>query len=103
MSTQKEQSSALALANWLDAASVAIMQARKFADQNEVQLGWYILRDLKATKLAGLTDLAWSVHKHGSSCSKELIWFIEELERYCSSANVGSEPQSQTTPDFNHS
>lgn len=85
---------ALALESWLATARAAIETARKFADNDDVQLGWYVLRDLEATKRAGLTDLAWSGHKQGDVTKGELLWFIEELERYLSSANDPDQPRA---------
>ena len=85
---------ALAVESWLADAHTAIETARKFADQHETCLGWFVLRDLEATKRAGLSDLAWSGHREGVTLG-ELRWFIGELERFLS-ANTADEPRAPT-------
>ena len=68
---------------WKIDARTAIATARKFADEHEARIGWFVLRDLEVTKRAGLSDLAWSGHKEGVTLN-ELRWFIGDLERFLS-------------------
>lgn len=86
--TQTDARNGVVSSDWLADARTAIETARKFADQHETRLGWFVLRDLEATELAGLSDLAWSGHEHGVTLG-ELRWFIGELERFLS-ANTDS-------------
>lgn len=81
--TQTDARNGVVSSDWLADARTAIETARKFADQHETRLGWFVLRDLEATERAGLSDLAWSGHQHGVTLS-ELRWFISELERFLS-------------------
>ena len=69
--------------DWLADARAAIVTAKSFAGIYQERIGWFVLRDLEATKRAGLSDLAWSGHEHGVTLG-ELRWFIGELERFLS-------------------
>jgi len=102
MNTPSTQASgtvpAVVTSDWLADARTAIETARTFADQHEVRIGWFVLRDLEATKRAGLSDLAWSGHEHGVTLG-ELRWFIGELERFLSSANTPSQTTQPQSPE----
>ena len=60
----------------------AIATARRLADHGDIQTAWFVLRDLEATKAAGLSDLAWSGHRQGNMTEGELNDFIAELEAW---------------------
>jgi len=77
------ESGGIASSDWSTDARTAIETARRLASQYEVRTGWFVLRDLEVTKRAGLSDLAWSGHRHGVTLG-ELHWFIGELERFLS-------------------
>jgi len=49
---------------------------------DSIHLANYILRDLPETKDAGLSDLAWALHKDGSLHRNDVLGLIEHLERY---------------------
>lgn len=49
-----------------------------------VSLANYYLRDLDATKEAGLFDLAWAIHQDGSAHKNDVLGLIEHLEIYLS-------------------
>ncbi len=71
-----------------DTAFRAITQAKKELDKGDydsVNLANYILRDLEATKEAGLSDLAWAMHRDGSLHRNDVLGLIEHLEKFLES------------------
>jgi hypothetical protein len=61
-----------------------IALAKHYLDESP-HLANYILRDLPETKAAGLSDLAWGMHRGG--CHKnDVLYLIELLEQHCSKA-----------------
>lgn len=50
-------------------------------DYSSVHSANYALRDLEATKQAGLSDLAWAMHR-GNLCKNDVLGLIEHLERF---------------------
>jgi hypothetical protein len=55
-------------------------QARKILREDyDTNLAVYIVRDLPATKDAGLSDLAWSMYRHGCVAS-EVENLIDSIE-----------------------
>lgn len=61
---------------------IAIATARRLAAAGDIATAWHSLRDLRSTKDAGLSDLAWSGHKQGDVTETELNDFIAELETW---------------------
>ena len=62
-----------------------IAQAREYIQgdvmYNDINLAVYMVRDLQATKDAGLSDLAWSMYKeHGTK--SEAIYLLDEIEYF---------------------
>ena len=73
----------------------AINQAKRYLD-DDPHLANFILRDLEATKEAGLSDLAWAMHKNPVH-KNDVLGLIEHLEDYLS--NVEDEhPERGITP-----
>ncbi len=58
-------------------------------DQDSVYLANYMLRDLSATKAAGLGDLSWAIHEGGSIHKNDVLGLIEYLEKYLNGAEEG--------------
>ena len=52
-------------------------------DYDSVDMANYMLRDLDATKEAGLSDLAWAIHR-GNAHKNDVLSLIEYLEKYLS-------------------
>jgi hypothetical protein len=69
-------------------AAVAIATSRRLAEHGDISTAWYVLRDLEATKSAGLSDLAWSGHQQGDVTERELNDFIAELEAWMKAPNA---------------
>lgn len=51
-------------------------------DYDAPHLANYYLRDLNATKEAGLSDLAWAIHGSGNIHKNDVLGLIEHLEKY---------------------
>ncbi len=56
-------------------------------DYDSAHMANYILRDLDATKDAGLSDLAWALHR-GNAHKNDVLGLIEYLETHLSGAEV---------------
>ena len=68
-----------------DTAIKAIAQAKKELDKGDwdsIHLANYILRDLKATKEAELSDLAWALHQDGCLHRNDVLGLTEHLEKF---------------------
>ena len=50
-------------------------------DSDSAHLANYLLRDLKATKEAGLSDLSWEMHRNNLH-KNDVFGLIEHLENY---------------------
>ena len=62
----------------------AIVLARRELDRGDgdsFHLANYALRDLQATKDAGLSDLSWAMHEN-NLCKNDVLALIEYLEKY---------------------
>ncbi len=57
-----------------------IQDARRVLD-DDPHLANYMLRDLKETNDAGLSDLAWALHK-GTPHKNDVLGLIESLEKF---------------------
>jgi len=44
-------------------------------------LAVYVMRDLEATKQAGLDDLAWTMYREENCSHNEVAWLVDEVER----------------------
>ena len=65
----------------------AIAQAKKElnkSDYDSAHLANYILRDLEATKEAGLSDLAWAMYREYPH-KNDVLGLIEYLEKFLES------------------
>lgn len=54
----------------------------EIGNHDSVHLANYMLRDLDATREAGLSDLAWAIHFDGSAHKNDVLGLIEHLEAY---------------------
>jgi len=61
-------------------AREAIENAKSYLD-SDPHLANFVLRDLDATKEAGLSDLAWALHKDFPH-KNDVLGLIEHLENY---------------------
>ncbi len=57
----------------------AIAQAREHLD-TDPHLANYILRDQPEVAAAGLSDLAWAIHRSGNVHKNDVLGLIESLE-----------------------
>ena len=67
-----------------EVAYKAIAQARKELDRGDyssIHLANYVLRDLKVTEEAGLSDLSWAMHRNNLH-RNDVLGLIAHLERY---------------------
>jgi hypothetical protein len=72
-------------------ATEAIAHAKKIAEKSQDwNLAWYVLRDLDAVKLAGLSDLAWAGHRDGNIHKNDLDGFIKDIEAWIAMPNEKS-------------
>ena len=55
-----------------------------------VSLANYYLRDLDAVREAGLSDLAWAIHRDGSAHKNDVMGLIEHLEKHLEGVSNGS-------------
>lgn len=55
---------------------------KELRDGGDASLANFFLRDLDATKEAGLSDLAWAIHRDGSAHKNDVLGLIEHLEKY---------------------
>ena len=58
---------------------------------DSVGLANYMLRDLDATKDAGLSDLAWAIHKDGAAHKNGVLGLVESLEKYLDGLEEGGD------------
>jgi len=68
-------------------AREAIILAKRELDKGDydsVHSANYALRDLEITKEAGLSDLAWAMHK-GNLHKNDVLGLIEHIERFLGS------------------
>ena len=67
-----------------DATKQALELARRLLAtglSDDLELAVYVMRDLEATKQAGLDDLAWSMYREGNCSHNEVTWLVDEVER----------------------
>ena len=74
----------------IEATRELIKQSRDLLENEpwDVNLANYVLRDCQAVKEAGLSNLAWSIHKNTAS-KNDVLFLIEELEKFL---EYGGEP-----------
>lgn len=58
------------------------LATRRGEEERDWDLSWYILRDLEATELAGLSELAWSGYAQGGTTKGDFAGFVESLEKW---------------------
>ena len=61
-------------------SQTSIALAKRYLD-DDPHLANFILRDLLEVKEAGLSDLAWAIHREGGS-KNDVLYLIEQLEAY---------------------
>lgn len=74
----------------ISSARTAIATSLRLAESGDISTAWFALRDLEATRLAGLSGLAWTGHNQGDITENELRCFIRELEEWMDSPNAPS-------------
>ena len=62
-------------------------------------LAWFVLRDLEAVNLAGLSDLAWSGHKQGDVTKSDFKGFVEMLEQWLTDGKWPNDAGELRLPD----
>ena len=67
---------------------IALKQAFEFARRllatgraDDRESAVYVMRDLEATKQAGLDDLAWNMYREDNCSHDEVAWLADEVER----------------------
>ena len=68
-------------------ARQAITLAKKELDRGDyssIHMANYVIRDLEATRQAGLSDLAWAMDR-GNLCKNDVLGLIEHLEKFLDS------------------
>ena len=77
MSAPTDQTAELALKQTLGLAR-RLLTTRRAGD---LELAVYVMRDLEATKQAGLDDLAWAMYREDNCSHNEVTWLVDEVER----------------------
>lgn len=65
------------------------LATRRGEERGEWDLSWYILRDLEATEMAGLSELAWSGYAHGGTTRGDFEGLVESLEKWIANTEAG--------------
>ena len=73
-------------------ARLAIETAKRIGERDQNwNLAWYILRDLEAVKMAGLSDLVWAGHHQGDVHKSDFNGLVCELEEWLKMTNTRTE------------